>query len=47
MSQENVELVRAFLHASSQGDTETLMAALGPEIEWTPVMEDPDYLLTR
>jgi ketosteroid isomerase-like protein len=43
MSQETVEIVRAFLDASSLGDTETLMAALDPAIEWTPVMEDPDY----
>src|SRR6478752_8094886 len=47
MSQENVEVVRAFLDASRLGETETLMAALDPAIEWTPVMEDPDYRVHR
>ena len=47
MSQENVEVVRAFLDASSLGDTESLMAALDPAIEWTPVIEDPDYRVHR
>src|SRR6476661_8566141 len=47
MSQENVEVVRSFLDASSLGDTESLMAALDPAIEWTPVIEDPDYRVHR
>lgn len=47
MSQENVEFVRAFLDASSAGDIDTLMAALDPAVEWTPVMEDPDYRVHR
>ena len=47
MSQENVEIVRAFLDASSLGDSEALMAALDPAIEWTPVKEDPDFRVHR
>ena len=47
MSQENVEIVRAFLDASSLGDIETFMAALDPAIEWTPVTEDPDFRVHR
>jgi ketosteroid isomerase-like protein len=47
MSQENVEIVRAFLDASSLGDVETFMAALAPAIRWTPVAEDPDFRVHR
>ena len=47
MSQENVEIVRAFLDASSLGDLETFMGALDPAIEWTPVKEDPDFRVHR
>src|SRR6478672_2240829 len=47
MSQENVEIVRAFLDASSLGDSEDFMAALDPTIEWTPVEEDPDFRVHR
>jgi len=43
MSQENVEIVRAALDASSRGDTGGFIAALDPAIEWTPVKEDPEY----
>src|SRR5690349_1074177 len=38
-----MEIVRAFLDASSLGDLATFMAALDPAIEWTPVEEDPDF----
>jgi ketosteroid isomerase-like protein len=47
MSQENVEIVRAFLDASSRGDSGALMAALDPTIEWTPVKEDPAFRVHR
>jgi ketosteroid isomerase-like protein len=47
MSQENVEIVRAVLDASSRGDSEAFMAAIDPAIEWTPVMEDPDFRVHR
>jgi len=43
MSEENVEIVQAFLDASRLRDTDTLMAALDPAIEWLPVHDDPDY----
>jgi ketosteroid isomerase-like protein len=43
MSQENVDVVRAFVDASKLGDMEAFMAALDPAIEWTPVKEDPDF----
>jgi ketosteroid isomerase-like protein len=41
MSQENVDVVRSFIEAS--GDVNVIMAALDPEIEWTPVQSDPEY----
>ncbi len=47
MSQENVEVVRAFLDAVSLGDSEALLAALDPGIEWTPVKDDPEYRIHR
>jgi ketosteroid isomerase-like protein len=47
MSQENVQLVRAALDASSRRDAEAFMAALDPAIEWTPVKDDPDYRVHR
>ena len=47
MSQENVEIVRAALDASSRGDSEAFIAALDTAIEWTPVEEDPDYRVHR
>jgi ketosteroid isomerase-like protein len=47
MSQENVEIVHAFLDAGCRGDTEGFMAALDPRIEWTPVKDDPDYRVHR
>jgi ketosteroid isomerase-like protein len=47
MSQENVEIVRAALDASSSGDTGGFIAALDPAIEWTPVREDPEYRVHR
>lgn len=47
MSQENVQLVRAFLDASSLGEPEVFMAALDPAVEWTPVEEDPDFRVHR
>jgi ketosteroid isomerase-like protein len=47
MSQENLELVRAALDASSRSDAEAFMAALDPAIEWTPVEDDPDYRVHR
>ena len=47
MSQENVEIVRAALDASSRGDAEAFIAALDPAIEWTPVKQDPEYRVHR
>lgn len=47
MSQENVEIVRAVLDASSQGDVEAFMTALDSAIEWTPVRDDPDFRVHR
>ena len=47
MSQENVEAVRAFLDAGCRGDLEAFLAMLDPQIEWTPVNEDPDYRVHR
>jgi ketosteroid isomerase-like protein len=47
MSQENVEIVHAFLDAGCRGDSEAFMAALDPGIEWTPVKDDPDYRVHR
>ena len=47
MSRQNVEVVRAFLDAGCRGDSEALMAALDPGIEWTPVKDDPDYRVHR
>ena len=47
MSQENVEVVRAFLEAASLGDAKALAAWLDPGIEWTPVKDDPGYRVHR
>jgi ketosteroid isomerase-like protein len=47
VSQENVEVARAVLDASSLGDAEAFMAALDPAIEWTPATEDPDFRVHR
>jgi ketosteroid isomerase-like protein len=47
MSRENVERVRGALDASSRGDLDALIAALDPEIEWTPVESDPDFEVHR
>jgi ketosteroid isomerase-like protein len=44
MSRENAEVVRAAPDASSRGDVDAFLAALDPEIEWTPVESDPDYV---
>jgi ketosteroid isomerase-like protein len=47
MSQENVEVVRKALEASSRGDLDGFSEALGPAVEWTPVKGDPDYEVHR
>ena len=47
MSQENVEIVRSFLDASSLREGDALLAALDPAIEWLPVKDDPDCRVHR
>ena len=43
MSEENVEVVRKALEASSRGDLASFSEALDPAVEWTPVKGDPGY----
>ena len=47
MSQENVEVVRKALEASSRGDLDGFSEALDPAVEWTPVKGDPGYEVHR
>jgi ketosteroid isomerase-like protein len=47
VSQENVEIVREALDASVRGDSDAFMGVLDPDIEWTPVKDDPDYRVHR
>jgi ketosteroid isomerase-like protein len=44
MSQEDVEVVRAFLQAP---DLNGIMAALDTAIEWTPIDSDPAFAIHR
>ena len=47
MSQEDVEIVRGDSDASVRGDSDAFMRVLDPDIEWTPVKDDPDYRVHR
>jgi ketosteroid isomerase-like protein len=42
MSRENVEIVRRIHDAYTQGDFETALSLLDPEIEWFPQPNAPD-----
>jgi ketosteroid isomerase-like protein len=47
MAPRNVEVVRGLIDASGRGDLDAVMAALDPEVVWTPVESDPDYRVHR
>jgi len=42
-----VEIVRGDSDASVRGDSDAFMRVLDPDIEWTPVKDDPDYRVHR